>query len=95
VHLVVRNERALGHAAVGHEAVETDDPAQVVLPRTARNALAATVDRLDRDAIAFRYVGHAMSDRADDTGDLVPRTTAAWRPVNGCGSLGGMEIGPS
>ena len=71
VQHVGRDDGVLGHAAVGHQPVEADLRADVVVARLARRAAPAAVQRHDGHPVALGVVGDAVADVGDDAGELV------------------------
>jgi hypothetical protein len=66
-----RDDGVLGHATVGHQSVEADLRADVVVARSTRGALPAFVDRFDGDPIAFLPSRHAGCEIGDDAREFV------------------------
>ena len=61
----------LGHAAVGHQAVEGDLLADVVVAGAARRAVPALVDRLDGHPVALGETRDTVADGGDGAGEFV------------------------
>lgn len=71
MHHACGYDGAFAHAAVGHEAVEADLLACVVVPGFARGALVAAVDGFDRDAVTHRDVANSIANGDDPARELV------------------------